>query len=346
MNDATLANTGAVVIIGAGLAGWTLAREIRARDPARSVSIICGDAGDFYSKPMLSNALAQGKSAAQLIQTPASAQATKLDVHLRSHVWVEAIDAANHVVQTTGGDVPFGQLVLALGADPVRLPIPGVGHALSVNSWDDYAAFRAKLDAFTNARVAIIGGGLIGSEFANDLALAGHAVSVIDPGQWPVSQLIDAQQGLGLATALGQLGVAFHWGDVVASIEQASDAGAHRVRLASGQEIEADLVLSAVGLRPRTALAELAGLHVQRGVVVNGFGQTSHPDVWALGDCAAYASASAKAAEPKPLPFVLPIMGAAKAIAASLTGTPTAISFGPMKVRVKTPAFPVSVDAI
>ena len=335
-----------VVIVGAGLAGWTLAREVRSRDPARAVAIICADSGDFYSKPMLSNALALGKSPAQLIQTEASIQARKIGVELRAHAQVDSIDLARQVIQTSVGEIQFGELVLATGADPIRLPIEGVEHAFSVNDWQDYAAFRDRLDSISAARVAIIGGGLIGSEFANDLAASGHSVQVIDPGEWPVSQLLDAANGHALAGALRGLGVAWHWGDVVTSIRRLDTGAGYALALRSGQAIEADVVLSAVGLRPRTALAQAAGLQVQRGIVVNAWGQTSHEHVWALGDCAAYESAANADGSPRTLPFVLPIMAASKAIASSLTGSPTQIVFGPMKVRVKTPAFPVSVDAI
>ncbi len=345
-------NTGAlsdsadpIVIVGAGLAGWTVAREIRNRDASRAVTLVCADRGDFYSKPMLSNALAQGKSADQLIQISAAAQAQKLGVTVQAQVQVHSIDVERQVLITSAGETRFGELVLALGADPVRLPIEGAEHMLSVNDWQDYAIFRERLDSIGSARVAIVGGGLIGSEFANDLAASGHPVMVVDPGHWPVSQLIDAEIGKGLANALLELGVQFYWGDVVASIRHTDSGASYFLELRSGQTIEADVVLSAVGLRPRTALAEAAGLRVQRGIVVNANGQASHPHIWALGDCAAYESVVAADGSPRTLPFVLPIMAASKAIADGLTGTPTPIRFGPMKVRVKTPAFPVSVDA-
>lgn len=336
-----------LVIVGAGLAGWTLAREVRARDPERAITLICADAGDFYSKPMLSNALALKKAPAQLIQTAALAQAEKVGVDLRADTSVLSVDRQAQVVHTDRGDVAYSELVLALGADPIRLPTPGMEHVLSVNDWRDYAAFRAALDrAGEGARVAIIGGGLIGSEFANDLAQGGYAVQVIDPGRWPVGNLVTEEQGRALQTALEALGVVFHWDNVAEAIT--SSGGRYRLTLRSGDTVEADVVLSAVGLRPRTALAQTMGLTVGRGVEVDDHGRTSDPLIFAIGDCAAYQSAAKPEwfdGAARPLPFVLPLMTAAKAVAATLCAQPTPVRFNAMSVRVKTPAHPLTVAA-
>jgi rubredoxin---NAD+ reductase len=218
---------------------------------------------------------------------------------------------------------------------------------LSVNDWHDYAVFREALEqAGAGARVAIIGGGLIGSEFANDLAHGGYAVQVIDPGRWPVGQLVTEEQGRALQQALEGFGVVFHWEDVAQSISP--ESGAYTLTLRSGAVVQADVVLSAVGLRPRTTLAQAMGLTIGRGIEVDDHGRTSDPHVFALGDCAAYRSAAKPEwfdGAARPLPFVLPIMTAAKAIAATLTGEVTPVRFAPMSVRVKTPAYPLTVAA-
>ena len=340
-----------LVIVGAGLAGWTLAREVRARAPERAITLVCADAGDFYSKPMLSNALAMKKSPAQLVQTPALVQANKLGVNLMADTLVLGVDRAQQRVHTERGDIAYGELVLAVGADPIRLPVPGMAHALSVNDWRDYAAFRQTLDGVAEtvqrpARVAIIGGGLIGSEFANDLGQAGHPVEVIDPGPWPVGNLVSEAQGRALQAALEALGVVFHLEDVTNSITPQGHGFALQLR--SGAQVDADVVLSAVGLRARTDLAQAMGLVVDRGIVVDEYGYTSDAQVFALGDCAAYQSAAKPEwfdGAARPLPFVLPIMTAAKAVAATLCGEPTPIRFAAMAVRVKTPAHPLTVQA-
>jgi len=325
-----------------------VARELRQRAPQRPIHLVAADAGVFYSKPMLSNALAQNKAPDQLVQKSAAAHAQGLGVQLHPHTRVQAIDRAAHQLLTDGAPIPYGQLVLAIGADPIRLPTPGIEHARSVNDIDDYRHFRAALAAAgTGAHVAILGGGLIGSEFANDLAGAGYRVSVIDPAPWLIGSLVAQEQGQALQKALEDLGVRFHIGDLAEHIETGHPGGFH-LALRSGGRVHAELVLSAVGLRPRTGLAQAAGLATARGVLVDELGRTSDPDIFALGDCAAYQSAArpdlAQGAA-RPLPFILPIMTAGKAIAASLAGEPTPIRFGPMPVRVKTPALPLTVQA-
>jgi rubredoxin-NAD+ reductase len=228
----------------------------------------------------------------------------------------------------------------------VRLPTPGLEHALSVNDIDDYHAFRNALAAAgPQARVAIIGGGLIGSEFANDLAIGGYHVCVVDPAPWLIGNLVTQEDGAALKAALAGMGVDCYLGDVANNIER-TGAGTYRIALRSGTVLEADLILCAVGLRPRTDLAQQAGLGVARGILVDEMGRTSDPDIYALGDCAAYASAAKPeiaGGAPRALPYIMPIMTAAKAIAATLAGQPTPIRFGPMPVRVKTPALPLTI---
>lgn len=338
------------VIVGSGLAGWTVARELRAAAPDAPIVIVSEGPGDFYSKPMLSNAFALKKSVDALAGAPGQAQAGKLGVQLMANTQVLSIDVAAKTLSTTVGDVAYANVVLAIGADPIRLSMPGDEHVLSVNNWDDYAAFRAALDGATDtarARVLIMGAGLIGSEFANDLSAAGHDVHVVDPGERPLANLLAIEQSQGLQEALSGLGVQFHLGTTAHSV-QVTPQGTKCVTLANGETVEVDVVLSAVGLRARTTLARAAGLEVGRGVHVNELGQTSNAHVFAIGDCAAYASAAKPelfGGAPRALPFVLPIMTAGKAMAKTLAGEPTPIVFAPMAVRVKTPVFPLTVQA-
>ncbi len=341
-----------VVIVGCGVAGWTVARELRQRDKERAITLVCADQGHFYAKPMLSNALAQKKTAGHLIQKSATQQAQALGANVLTGTRVSGIDRDQHRLlmapeSASPEPLPYGQLVLALGADAVRLPTPGLEHAHSVNDIDDYHVFREALAAAgAGARIAIIGGGLIGSEFANDLAIGGYRISVIDPALWLIGNLVSRDDGEALKAALGGLGVDCHLGDLATQAERMAD-GRFRILLRSGTVLEADLILSAVGLRPRTTLAERAGLAVDRGIVVDDLGRTTDPDIYALGDCAAYVSAARPdiaGGAPRTLPYIMPVMTAAKAIAATLAGQPTPIRFGPMAVRVKTPALPLTVS--
>lgn len=332
-----------LIIVGSGLAGYTVAREFRKYDKATQIIMVTQDSGDFYSKPMLSNAFAQKKSAEQLVASPAQTMVEQINMTLLAHAQLQAIDTAQREVVTSLGRYRYGKLVLALGADPVRLPLAGdaAERVLSVNDLRDYAQFRAKLG---NAkRVVVIGAGLIGCEFANDLLAAGIVPTVVDPSPYPLSSLLPEVAATAVRTALEAAGVVWRFGTTVASVDVDTQAHAEqgdglRVRLSDGSEVQADLVLSAVGLRPRTALAAAAGIAIQRGIVVDAHGRTSAEDVYALGDCAEYADGV--------LPYVLPIMTAARAIAQTLAGTPTPIVFAPMPVSVKTPAHPVSVQPV
>ncbi|MBT9505162.1 FAD-dependent oxidoreductase [Rhodoferax sp.] len=330
-----------VIIIGAGLAGWTTAREFRKLDTNTPLMVITLDSGDFYAKPSLSNACAQKRTPAQLVSTPAAKMAETLNVTLLAHTRVESIDTVAKTIASSNGMFSYSQLVLATGAQPIRVPVAGdaADKLLSINSLDDFALFHARLGAGDSSRkhVLIMGAGLIGCEFANDLAASGHQVTVVDPATSPMAALLPAQASMDLRDALTGLGVNWHLGTTVKAVNTA-DGDRLQVELSNGQKALVDIVLSAIGLRADTSLAQTAGLTHERGIVVDATLQTSAPHVFALGDNAQYASAGERT-----LPYVMPIMSAAKALAATLAGTRTDIVFPVMPVAIKTPALPVVV---
>ncbi len=322
-----------IVIIGAGLAGYGVARELRKLDKEVPLVLICADSGDFYSKPMLSNALANGKDGASLVNTPAEKMAAQLNLRLISGVRVQGIDRASRRVSWDGGEQTYSRLVLATGADPIRLPLQGDGadSVLSVNDLGDYVRFRDQLAG--GRRVAILGGGLIGCEFANDLVKGGYAPTIYDPSPLPLGRLLPPGVASFFRDRLGAAGVTWQLEDSVARVE--GGAGAYRLTTAQGKTGAADVVLSAVGLRPRLDLARETGLAVNRGIVVDRYLASSDANIFALGDGAEVGGLV--------LPFVLPIMQASRALAATLAGTPTAVAYPAMPVAVKTPACPVVV---
>ena len=326
--------TAPVMILGSGLAAYNVAREFRKLDKTTPLTIISRDHAGFYSKPMLSNALSGNKSPEQLLMKSAEKMAEELNATILSHSPVLAIHVHNQEVRL-GNDVllPYRDLVLAVGADPIRLPMTGDGASdvLSVNDLDDFAHFNRRLaDAKS---VAILGAGLIGCEFANDLLARDIKPMVIDPASWPLSRLLPPVAGDFLAQKLSAAGVQFYWGVTAKSVD--AEAASFSVKLSDGTALQADLVLSAVGLRSRTELAAAAGLQINRGVVVDRHLQTSQAHIYAVGDCAEVAGLT--------LPFVMPIMHQAKALAATLAGTPTALKYPAMPVMVKTPACPTVV---
>ncbi|HZV63441.1 MAG TPA: FAD-dependent oxidoreductase [Telluria sp.] len=335
-----MAASGPIVIIGAGMAAYSLAREFRKLDKSTALTIVTGDEGAAYAKPMLSNALALGKGAQQLVSSNAGQMAAQLDATVLTRTQVRAIDSAAHTIATDGGSIAYGKLVLALGAQPIRLALGGdaAAEVLSVNHIDDYALLRERLARVPGqARVAILGAGLIGCEFADDLVAAGHAVTLIDPNPRPLAALAAPSLSDGLAQAWQAHPVTLKLGTTASAVHRAG--GALLVTLADGSAVTADIVLSAVGLRPALALAQAAQLATRRGIVIDAYGQTSAADVYALGDCAEYSTADGGAV----LPYVAPMLTAARAIAATLAGTPVPIELKTDAVIVKTPSYKLAL---
>lgn len=222
--------------------------------------------------------------------------------------------------------------------------------------------FHARLTRTSGDRqaakhVLIMGAGLIGCEFANDLVTAGHRVTVVDPAHAPIAALLPPQTAEELRSALEALGVSWRFGATLKSVSQTASSQPPQLQLelSSGERLVADMVLSAIGLRADTGLAQAAALVCERGVLVDATLQTSDPHIYALGDSAQYAKGlwgdgAAKPGRPAPaggrtLPYVMPIMNAAKALAATLTGTRTELVFPLMPVAIKTPALPIVVAA-
>jgi rubredoxin-NAD+ reductase len=260
--------------------------------------------------------------------------AAQLKAIVRARTAVTAIEPAAKRVRVGEEALEYSKLVLALGAGQVRLPLAGdvAKRVLSVNNLDDYARFRGTLAG--KKSVAIIGAGLIGCEFANDLCGAGFRVDLIDIADQPLPRLLPDAGAAMLKERLAAAGVNWHLGTAVKTL--GSDGGAFTITLADGTVLAADVVLSAIGLRPACGLPQAAGLKVNAGLVVDRHLQTSAPDIYALGDVAEV--------EGLVLPFIMPITHAARALAATLAGKPTPLTYPAMPVLVKTPACPTIVS--
>jgi rubredoxin-NAD+ reductase len=320
-----------IVILGTGLAGYSVAREVRKLDVETPLLIVTADDGRYYSKPILSNAYTSGKSPDTIALANHAAMAAQLKAEIRVGTRVTALEPGRETLWINSESIVYRNLVLALGADPIPVPIAGsaADRVLSVNDLIDYTRFRAA----GARRIAVMGAGLIGCEFANDLRQGGIEVSVVEPAAWPLSRFVPEPVGRALERALAGIGVTWYLGRVVRSVDHEGDA--LRVMLSDGTAFSADGVLSAVGLRPRTALAATAGLAIGRGITVDRYLATSAAGVYALGDCAEV--------EGLVLPFVMPIMHAARALAKTLASEPTPVSYPAMPIVVKTGAYPVVV---
>ena len=334
MNQTTPQSQFSIVIIGSGLAGYTVIREIRKLDKSVPITLVTREPGYFYSKPMLSTALASKKEAAQLISTAADGMATQLEVTIMGDCDVKAINPSTRAIQTSKGEVPYGKLVLALGADQIRLPLQGSAakDVITVNDLEDYARFRNAIAG--KKKVAILGAGLIGCEFANDLVLGGYEVDVIDLAPQALGRLLPEAAAIELQEKLSAAGVHWHLSTTVQAIDHHDDS--LRVTLANGNTILCDVFLSAVGLKPRVELAKATGIHVGAGIQVNRELETNIQNIFAIGDCAEV--------EGLVLPYVMPIMQAARALAPTLVGQTTALNYPAMPVMVKTPALATVVS--
>jgi len=334
LDQNTSQSSSAIVIIGSGLAGYTVIREIRKLNKQIPITLVTKEPGYFYSKPMLSTALASKKKAAQLISTPADGMATQLELNILSEADVTAIDSTKQVIQTSKGEIPYYKLVLALGADQIRLPLQGnaANEVLTVNDLEDYAKFRSAIA--NKKKIAILGAGLIGCEFANDLVLGGYEVDVIDLAPQALGRLIPEAAATDLQNKLSDAGVHWHFSTTVQTIDRANEQ--LHITLANGTVIVSDVVLSAVGLKPRLDLAKASGIATGVGIQVNRELETNVPHIYALGDCAEV--------EGLVLPYVMPIMQAARALAVTLTGQRTALTYPAMPVMVKTPALATIVS--
>lgn len=322
-----------IVIVGTGLSGYSLAREIRKQDKDVPIVMVTADDGFSYSKPMLSTGFTKGKGAEELAQASADAMTEQLNLELRTFATVTGLDAEAHELLIGDERLRYSKLVLAWGADVIRLAIEGDGQEFvySINDLMDYRAFREALAG--KKRVAIMGAGLIGCEFANDLRNGEVEVDVIAPSDVLMPGLLPPPAADAVKSALTGLGVRFHLETVVDRIDRAGEGV--RLTLSNGETLEADLVISAVGLRPRTGLAEAAGLSTNRGIVVNRALETSAPDVYALGDCAEV--------DGHVLLYVLPLMACARALARTLLSERTEVAYGTMPVMIKTPCCPTAV---
>ncbi|EGR0026901.1 FAD-dependent oxidoreductase [Vibrio alginolyticus] len=322
-----------IVIIGSGHSGYQLAAALRAQSETVAITVFTADDGALYSKPALSNALVMNKDGDALQSESALKWESRLNIRVYPHTRVEQIDRANSTLHTSIGKYAYSRLVLATGASPIEIPIEGDrSWVMSVNDLVDYRRFRSELQ--DKKRIAILGDGLIGCEFANDLIESGYEVTVIGLGQWPMERLIPQQLGESLQSALAERGVQWALQDSIARIEPRSESSAV-LHLNSGKQIEADLVLSAVGLKPNVSLAERAGLEVGRGIKVNQFGQTSDESIYSLGDCVE--------TEQGWQPYIAPINQMIPSVAKSLLGDVAPISLTPTPVIVKTPILPLTI---
>ncbi|HXW23648.1 MAG TPA: FAD-dependent oxidoreductase, partial [Xanthobacteraceae bacterium] len=270
-----------VVIVGGGAAGFAAAEMLRRDGYGGSLTLLSADDAAPYDRPNCSKDYLAGNAPEEWmpLRPPEFYRDNGIDLRLGAEV--ASIDARAHSVTLKNGtSVPFDKLLLATGAEPVRLDIPGAGapHVHVLRSLGDS---RAIIAAAKGARRAVVlGASFIGLEAAAALRARDLEVRVAAPERLPLERVFGAELARFVLALHEEHGVGFHMEQKAAAIED------KRVRLESGASLDADLVVVGIGVRPRVALAEQAGLALDRGVIVDEYLQTSAPDIFAAGDIA------------------------------------------------------------
>jgi 3-phenylpropionate/trans-cinnamate dioxygenase ferredoxin reductase subunit len=261
-----------VVVIGAGLAGLRTVEELRARGYGGAVTLIGAERRLPYDRPPLSKKLMLG----ELDDTTVRDDSTPFGAELR--LGERAIALGDWVLRTDRGVYPFGQLVLATGANPITLP--GTGAQRVVRTVDDALALRALLRP--GARVVIVGAGWLGAELSTAAAARGCAVTVVEAAQAPLASAVGAEVGGATAGWYAEAGVELRLGEPVGSVEPGG------LQLASGELLAAEVVVTAIGVRPAIGWLDGSGLTLENGVAVSEQLRSSVPGVFAVGDCSAF----------------------------------------------------------
>jgi NADPH-dependent 2,4-dienoyl-CoA reductase/sulfur reductase-like enzyme/nitrite reductase/ring-hydroxylating ferredoxin subunit len=278
---ATADAPGNIVIVGGGAAGFAAAEMLRRQDFQGNIVMLSDDTAAPVDRPNLSKDYLAGSAPEDWLPLRPDSFYQEAGIDIRLKASVTAIDTkACKVAIADDSTVSYDRLLLATGAEPVRLPIPGADQP-HVRTLRSLADCRAIIASASGARRAIvIGASFIGLEAAAALRAREIEVHVVAPEQRPMERVFGPEMGDFVRALHEEHGVLFHLGDTVTAID------GKRATLKSGGMLEADLVVVGVGVRPRLALAEQAGLEVDRGVAVNAFLETSVPGIFAVGDIA------------------------------------------------------------
>ncbi|MDX8525949.1 FAD-dependent oxidoreductase [Mesorhizobium sp. MSK_1335] len=270
-----------IVIVGGGAAGFAAAEMLRREQFQGSIVMISDDQSPPVDRPNLSKDYLAGKAPEDWIPLRSEKFYSKNNIDLRLKTEAVHVDArSRQVVLADGGRIPYDRLLLATGAEPVRLAVPGADqpHVHTLRSFADCKAIIAR--AATARRAVVVGASFIGLEVAAALRSRDIDTHVVATEKRPMERVLGPQMGEFIRALHEAHGVVFHLEETVGSI----DGG--KVKLSSGDTLAADFIVVGIGVRPRTGLAEAAGLVVDRGVAVNAFLETSAPWIFAAGDIA------------------------------------------------------------
>ena len=360
--NSEVSNNG-IVIIGAGLAGWHVIDAIRAKDKDIPITLITADSGDRYHKPMLTMAISQKKSAADLVRATGIDAAEATNVKLLANTQVTDVDTTTQQLQlisalrsdpvyTNYATIGYDKLVLAMGAHPIfpkSLPEDLVWH---VNHIERFGQLQEKL-ATGSQHVAIVGAGMVGTEIAEDLLKAGHQVTLIDLNDAPLSQMLPPKATSRIAQAVNSQGINFLGGYQVSAITRISDgklqvsyeALASATDSSTAEPIEplmVDHVIASTGLTVDDKLPTAAGVDFDRrtGIVVDAPTlRTSTANIYAIGDCMSINGVACR--------YVAPLRAQAATIADDILGLEhNGYEHKPPMIRLKNKAISVMVTGV
>ncbi|MBG2801924.1 NADH:flavorubredoxin reductase NorW [Proteus mirabilis] len=320
-----------IVIIGAGFAARQLVKNIRKFNADIPITLIASDSIDEYNKPDLSHVISQAQSADDLTKQTAQDFAQQYQLAIHPYTQITDINTDEKRIQSMQGEQwYYDKLILATGAKTYCPPISGHELMLTLNSQQEYRAYETQIHHAK--RILILGAGLIGTELAMDFSRAGKEVILADISGQLLSSLIPADLSGRLQSSLTEIGVRLMLKSPLQSLTQ-TDNGI-LATFNQHHQLTVDCVIAATGLTPNIELAHLAGLHTDRGIIVNEYLQSSDKDIYALGDCAQINGSL--------LPFLQPIQLSAMHLAKSLVGENNApLNLPPMIIRVKTPLMPL-----
>jgi apoptosis-inducing factor 3 len=270
-----------IVVVGGGAAGFAAVEMLRREQYQGSIVLLSNDDAPPVDRPNLSKDYLAGKAPDDWVPLRPDSFYSENGIDLRLEASVASIDPrSREVVLANGGKVSYDRLLLATGAEPVRLSIPG-GDQPHVRTLRSLADCRAIIEhAETARRAVVLGASFIGLEVAAALRARAIEVHVVAPDKRPMERILGPQMGDFVRSLHEEHGVVFHLEDTASTID------GNQVSFKSGGRLEADLVVAGIGVRPRIELAERAGIIVDRGVVVDTYLETSLPEVFAAGDIA------------------------------------------------------------
>lgn len=332
-----------IVIIGAGMAGWSVVDAVRAIDQDIAITLITADDADRYHKPMLSTAISGQKTPRQLVRNTGADAASTANIRLLSNTLVQHIDSQSWCVHTTHGTVDYDHLVLAIGANPIYPPNINHNMAWHINHLHSFATLQARL-LTTKKHIAIIGAGMVGTEFSEDLINAGHTVSLVDVNPYPLSTLLPKIAGERILTAITELGVNFMGNTTIQTVHHTTDG--HALQLLDSTSNQAhtlmvDEIVIATGLAVDARLLMTTGItfHQRTGIMVDEKTlQTSVPHIYAIGDCISIRGV--------PCRYVAPHRAQAAAIASHILHGTGNYEHKPPMIRLKNKCIAVTANGL